>query len=74
MDVILELFSFQGRANRGWYFWHSLLDGAVVLGLILAIVIVGGVLGNPLPPAVDATKEYMGLKVHRLMANNKIRH
>lgn len=48
MDVILELFSFQGRANRAWYFWHTLLDGAFVVGLILAIVIVGGVLGNPL--------------------------
>lgn len=48
MDVILELFSFQGRANRAWYFWHTFLDGVVAFGLILAIVIVGGVLGNPL--------------------------
>ena len=48
MDVILELFSFQGRVNRAWYFWHTFLDGVVAIGLILAIVIVGGVLGNPL--------------------------
>ncbi len=48
MDVILELFSFQGRVNRAWYVWHTFLDGAVAVGLILAIVIVGGVLGNPL--------------------------
>ena len=48
MDVILELFSFQGRVNRAWYFWHTFLDGAVAIGLILAIVIVGGMLGNPL--------------------------
>ena len=46
MDVILELFSFQGRANRAWYFWHTFLDGGVVLALVLAILIVGGVLGN----------------------------
>ena len=32
MDVILELFSFRGRANRSWYFWHTLLDGIVVMG------------------------------------------
>ena len=48
MDVILELFSFQGRANRAWYFWHTLLDGVVMFGLILMIVIVGGILGSPL--------------------------
>ncbi len=46
MDVILGLFSFHGRVNRAWYFWHTLLDGAVAFGLILAIVIVGSVLGN----------------------------
>lgn len=46
MDVILELFSFQGRANRAWYFWHTFLDGLVVVGLILAILLMGGLLGS----------------------------
>ena len=26
MDNLLDLFSFEGRANRAWYFWHILLD------------------------------------------------
>ncbi len=72
MDVILELFSFQGRVNRAWYFWHTFLDGAVALGLLLAIVIVGGVLGNLLfvLPAVGvvvaATIAELAITVKRL--------
>ncbi len=45
MDVILELFSFRGRANRWWYFWHTLLDGIVVLGLIAMVVTLAGIVG-----------------------------
>ena len=43
----LDLFSPRGRANRAWYFWHILLDDLVVLGLIIAMIVVSTVLGNP---------------------------
>ena len=45
MDVILELFSFRGRANRWWHFWHTLLDGIVVMGLIAMVVTLAGIVG-----------------------------
>ena len=45
MDVILELFSFRGRANRSWYFWHTLLDGIVVIGLITMVATLAGIVG-----------------------------
>jgi uncharacterized membrane protein YhaH (DUF805 family) len=46
VDVFSELFSFQGRANRGWYFWHQLLDGFVIAALVVVLVTVGFVTGN----------------------------
>jgi uncharacterized membrane protein YhaH (DUF805 family) len=43
----LDLFSPQGRANRAWYFWHILLDDFVVLGLVIAMIVVSAIIGNP---------------------------
>ncbi len=48
MDPFLELFSFEGRVNRGWYFLHIVLDDLVILGLMIVLLTVGGVLGTPL--------------------------
>ncbi len=45
MDAILELFSFRGRANRLWYFWHTMLDGAVTIGLLSVLMVMMGVFG-----------------------------
>jgi len=44
----LDLFSPSGRANRAWYFWHILLDDFVVLGLIITMIVVSTIMGNPL--------------------------
>jgi len=46
MDAFLELFSFQGRANRAWFFWHSVLDDLVVITAMIALVILG-IAGGP---------------------------
>ena len=46
MDVFFELFSFEGRANRAWYFWHQMLDGFVITALVAMLVVVGFVTGN----------------------------
>jgi len=46
VDSILELFSFEGRANRAWYFWHQLLDGFVIAGLAAILIVFGIVTGN----------------------------
>ena len=43
----LDLFSPRGRANRAWYFWHILLDDFVVLGLIITMIVVSAIMGNP---------------------------
>ena len=43
----LDLFSPQGRANRAWYFWHILLDDFVVLGLMITMIVVTAIMGNP---------------------------
>ena len=48
MDAFLEIFSFQGRANRAWYFWHILLDDLLIFTLVFVLLVVGGVLGSPL--------------------------
>ena len=48
MDPLIELFSFEGRVNRGWYFLHIFLDDLVILGLMIVLLTVGGVLGTPL--------------------------
>ncbi|MGI9627985.1 MAG: DUF805 domain-containing protein [Longimicrobiales bacterium] len=47
MDKIAEMLSFQGRANRAWYFWHGVLDNLVLLTAIVLAVVVG-VATNPL--------------------------
>ena len=48
MDKLVDLFMFEGRANRAWYFWHILLDDLVMftLGMILVVLMI--VTGIPL--------------------------
>ena len=41
MDAFVELFSFQGRANRAWFFWHSVLDDFAVLTAAILLVVLG---------------------------------
>ncbi len=43
----LDIFSPRGRANRAWYFWHILLDDLVVLGLMITMIVVSAIMGNP---------------------------
>ena len=45
MDAFLELFSFQGRANRAWFFWHSVLDDLVVFTALILFAVVGITMG-----------------------------
>ncbi len=72
MDELLELFSFQGRANRRWYFWHILLDdfiaGALFLiGMVLATIVGEGWLALPfIGIAVGALTAGMAITVKRL--------
>lgn len=55
MDIA-DLFSFEGRANRGWYFWHIILDDLAMFTAVIALVVIGTVLGTPLVvlPAIGA--------------------
>jgi len=48
MDALLELFSFQGRANRSWYFWHIVVDDFVIFALAMAMIVMGVLVGVPL--------------------------
>ncbi len=48
MDVILDLFSTQGRANRAWYLWHIILDDVAMFTAGIALVVLGIVTGIPL--------------------------
>jgi len=48
VDFLSELFSFQGRANRGWYISHVLLDDFVIVMLMVLMVVVGMATGTPL--------------------------
>lgn len=41
MDAFLDLFSFEGRANRARYFWHVVLDDLVVLSMAAMTVFMG---------------------------------
>ena len=41
MDAFLDLFSFDGRANRARYFWHVLLDDLVVFTMAAMTVFLG---------------------------------
>jgi uncharacterized membrane protein YhaH (DUF805 family) len=44
----LDLFSFEGRANRVWYFWHILLDDLVMFTLAAVFVVIMMATGIPL--------------------------
>lgn len=48
MDVFLDLFSTQGRANRWWYFWHIVLDDLAVITASVGLFMLGVVTGSPL--------------------------
>ena len=48
MDKLLDLFSFEGRANRAWYFWHILLDDLVMFTLAAVFVVIMMATGIPL--------------------------
>ena len=48
MDVFLDLFSTQWRANRSWYLWHILLDDLVMITASLGLITLGVVTGLPL--------------------------
>jgi len=45
MDVLLDLFSFQGRVNRQRYIWHIILDDLFIFSVFIALVMIGGVVG-----------------------------
>jgi len=48
MEALAEIFSFQGRANRAWYFWHILIDDFIIVALVVTMVVVSAVLNTPL--------------------------
>lgn len=48
MDKLTDLFSFEGRANRAWYFWHILLDDLAIVTAVAIFVVLFVVTGNPL--------------------------
>jgi uncharacterized membrane protein YhaH (DUF805 family) len=48
MDPLIELFSLDGRVNRGWYFLHVLLDDLVILTMVIVMLTASVVLGTPL--------------------------
>ena len=54
MEPLLEIFSFRGRANRGWYFWHILLDDVVMFTALVLLVLIGTALDTMVvvPPVV----------------------
>ena len=41
MDKLAEMLSFEGRANRAWYFWHIVLDDLVILTAIIIAIVLG---------------------------------
>jgi uncharacterized membrane protein YhaH (DUF805 family) len=47
MDKLVDLFTFEGRANRAWYFWQTLLDGFAITVLAVVLVMVGVAVGSP---------------------------
>ena len=48
MHQLLDLFSFEGRANRAWYFWHILLDDLVMFTLAIVFIVLMVATGTPL--------------------------
>jgi uncharacterized membrane protein YhaH (DUF805 family) len=65
MDAFWSLFSFQGRANRAWYFWHILLDDLAVVGLLVVLVVLTVILETPLliPPILGVIAGGVGAAV-----------
>ena len=43
---MMDLFSIEGRTSRGPYFWHTFLDGVVMVGLCLVVLMVFGNVGG----------------------------
>ena len=41
MDALAELFSLEGRANRAWFFWHTVLDDLVIITAMILFVVLG---------------------------------
>jgi len=59
MDKLVDLFTFEGRTNRAWYFWHVLLDDFAVVMLVFVLAVMGSLLGFPwglavVPPLLSA--------------------
>jgi uncharacterized membrane protein YhaH (DUF805 family) len=48
MEKITDLFSFEGRANRAWYFWHIILDDLAIFTAILVFAVLTFVTGLPI--------------------------
>jgi len=48
MDKIADLFSFEGRANRAWYFWHILLDDLAIVTAVAIFILLFVVTGSPI--------------------------
>jgi uncharacterized membrane protein YhaH (DUF805 family) len=48
VDVLLDLFSSQGRANRSWYFWHIVLDDLAMITAAVGLFVLADVTGVPL--------------------------
>lgn len=46
MEKFFDLFTLDGRANRAWYFWHIVLDDVVIFTLVMAMMVIGVVLGD----------------------------
>ena len=47
MDKLVDLFSFEGRANRAWYFWHIVLDDLAILTAVVLLFVFGVASGAP---------------------------
>ncbi len=48
MEVFLDMFSTQGRANRSWYLWHIILDDLAIITATVGLAVLGVVTGSPL--------------------------
>lgn len=47
MDKLVDLFSFEGRANRAWYLWHIVLDDLAIVTALAVLVVLGMAAGTP---------------------------
>ena len=68
MDTLLDLFSFQGRANRAWYFWHILLDDLAMFTAFIVVAVLIVLTGSPLLilPAIGVGVAGIAITVKRL--------